>query len=97
MIEEQLRSLENRHEELQGAYLEQQQSATELQRRVDQLTTLHEAGLAFISTLDQETLLKTSLGAIIKKLPYDRAMISFFDQGSACGSQCPHCRSFARI
>ena len=79
VIEEQLRSLENRHEELHRAYLEQQQSATELQRRVDQLTTIHEAGLAFISTLEQETLLKISMEAIIKKLPYDRAMISFFD------------------
>ena len=51
VINEQLQSLETRHEEIQEAYLELQQNATELQRRVDQLTALHEAGLAFISTL----------------------------------------------
>ena len=79
MINEQLQSLETRHEEIQEAYLELQQNATELQRRVDQLTALHEAGLAFISTLDQDTLLRVSMGAIIKKLPYDRVMIQFFD------------------
>ena len=79
VIHEQLQSLENRHEEIHDAYLELQQNATELQRRVDQLTALHEAGLAFISTLDQGTLLKVSMRAIIKKLPYDRVMIQFFD------------------
>jgi signal transduction histidine kinase len=79
VINEQLQSLENRHEEIHDAYLELQQNATELQRRVDQLTALHEAGLAFISTLDQDTLLRVSMGAIIKKLPYDRVMIQFFD------------------
>ncbi|MDX1411571.1 MAG: GAF domain-containing sensor histidine kinase [Nitrospirales bacterium] len=79
VINEQLQSLETRHEEIHEAYLELQQNATELQRRVDQLTALHEAGLAFISTLDQDTLLRVSMGAIIKKLPYDRVMIQFFD------------------
>jgi signal transduction histidine kinase len=79
VINEQFQSLENRHEEIHDAYLELQQNATELQRRVDQLTALHEAGLAFISTLDQDTLLRVSMGAIIKKLPYDRVMIQFFD------------------
>ena len=79
VITEQVQSLENRHQDLHDAYLEVQQKATELQRRVDQLTALHEAGLIFISTLDQDTLLKVSMGAIIKKLPYDRVMISFFD------------------
>ncbi len=83
VIQEQLRSLETRHEELHGAYLEQQQSATELQRRVAQLTTLHEASLAFTSTLDPEILLKTSMETMIKKLPYDRAIISFFDNDRA--------------
>ena len=79
VIKEQFQSLENRHGELHDAYQELQQNAAELQRRVDQLTALHEAGLAFISTLDQDTVLKVSMAAIIKKLPYDRAKISFFD------------------
>ena len=61
MIDEQMRSLEVRHEELHKAYVEQQQNAAELQRKVDQLTTLYEAGLAFTSTLDQEILLERAL------------------------------------
>jgi len=79
VIGEQYQSLKNRYKDLDSAHLEAQQRETELVRRVDQLTALHEAGLAFISTLDQDTLLKESMGAIIKKLPYDRVMISFFD------------------
>ena len=79
VIEEQMKSLETRHEELRGAYLEVQQSAIELQRRVDHLTTLHEAGLTFTSTRDREVLLQQALETLIHKLYYDRVMIAFYD------------------
>ena len=79
VIDEQMRSLEVRHEELHKAYVDQQQNAAELQRKVDQLTTLYDAGLAFTSTLDQEILLGRALNTIIQKLHYDRAMISHYD------------------
>jgi signal transduction histidine kinase len=79
VIQEQLRSVEARHEELREAYLEQEQTSTELRRKVAQLTTLHHAGLMFSSTLDRDSLLESVMQAIIKELHYDRAMISFFD------------------
>src|SRR5439155_13535585 len=78
-IEEQLRSLDAWQEELKEAYAQQQQLGVDLQRRVDQLTTLHEAGLTFSSTLDRETLIDRFLQTIVHKLGYDRAMITFFD------------------
>lgn len=80
VIDEQQQSLETRHEELHKAYLEQQQNAIELQRRVDHLTTLYEAALVFTSILDRETLIDRVLQTIIHKLHYDRAMISFYDR-----------------
>ena len=80
IIDEQARSLDAWHDELQKAGVQQQQLTAELQRRVDQLTMLHEAGLAFISTLDRETLIDSVLQTILHKLNYDRAMITFFDQ-----------------
>ena len=79
VIEEQLQSLEHRHQELHRAYVEQQQYAMERSRRVDQLTVLHETGLTFITTRDQETLLRNSLEAVVKQLPYHRALLGFFD------------------
>lgn len=81
LIDEQLRSVEARHEELREAYLEQEQATVELRRKVAQLTTLHRAGLLFGSTLDRETLLQTVLEALIHDLHYDRAMISLYDPG----------------
>jgi signal transduction histidine kinase len=79
IISEQLQSLETRHEELHKAYVEQQQFAIDLQRKVDQLTTLYETGLAFTSILDQEKLINHSLELIIRILPFDRASLSFYD------------------
>jgi signal transduction histidine kinase len=79
VIQEQMRSLESRHEELQKAYVELQQAAIELQRRVDHLTTLHEAGLMFTGTRNQEDLLQQTLEILIHKLYYDRVLITFFD------------------
>jgi signal transduction histidine kinase len=79
IIDEQLRSLDAWYQELRDAYVHQEQIAAELQRRVTQLTTLHDAGLVFTSTLDRETLIETVLQTVIKKLNCDRAMISFYD------------------
>jgi signal transduction histidine kinase len=80
LVEEQVRTLDSRHVELQEAYVEQQQLTAELQRRVDQLTTLHEAGLVFTSILDREALIDKVLHTVTNKLRYDRAMITFFDR-----------------
>jgi len=79
VIEEQTFSLKIRHEELEKAYVEVQQTAVELRRRVDHLTTLYEAGLAFTSSRDRETLLQHAMGTLIHKLSFDRVMIAFYD------------------
>jgi signal transduction histidine kinase/CheY-like chemotaxis protein len=79
IIDEQLRSLNSWDQELQDAYIQQQQLSAELQRRVDQLTTLHETGLLFTSILDREKLIEIVLETIIHKLNYDRVMLGFFD------------------
>jgi signal transduction histidine kinase/CheY-like chemotaxis protein len=80
IIDEQLRSLNSWDQELQGAYVQQQQLTAELQRRVDQLTTLHETSLLFTAILDREKLIEIILGTVIQKLNYDRVMLSFFDR-----------------
>lgn len=79
LIEEQFKTLDARHVELQEAYVQQQQITAELQRRVAQLTMLHDAGLVFASIFDRETLIDTVLQTITKILHYDRAMLKFFD------------------
>jgi signal transduction histidine kinase len=79
VIHEQVQFVEARHEELREAYLEQEKIQVELRRKVNQLTTLHSAGLLFGSTLDRETLLQNVLQTLIHQLHYDRAMISRFD------------------
>ncbi|HXH85833.1 MAG TPA: GAF domain-containing protein, partial [Nitrospira sp.] len=79
LIHEQIQFVETRHEELREAYLEQEKTQVELRRKVNQLTTLHAAGLFFGSTLDREALLRNVLQTLIHQLHYDRAMISRFD------------------
>ncbi len=79
LIQEQLRFVEARHEELREAYLEQERTSVELRRKVGQLTTLHRAGLLFGSTLDRETLLQRVLESIIHELHYDRVMLTLYD------------------
>ncbi|MFM8552215.1 MAG: ATP-binding protein [Nitrospiraceae bacterium] len=81
LADEQLRSVEARHEELREAYLEQEQTMVELRRKVAQLTTLHRAGLLFSSTLDRTVLFESVLRALNQDLHYDRAMISLYDRG----------------
>lgn len=79
VIQEQVKFVEARHEELREAYLEQEQTRVELRRKVNQLTALHRAGLLFNSTLDREALLRQVLESLTTELHYDRAMISFYD------------------
>lgn len=80
IIEQQAKSLDEWFEELKSTNAQQQQLSAELQRRVDQLTTLRETGLLFTSTLDREALIATVLQTIIEKLNYDRAMLSLYDR-----------------
>jgi len=80
IIDQQGKSLDEWFEELKSAYAQQQQLSAELQRRVDQLTTLRETGLIFTSTLDREALIATVLQTIIERLNYDRAMLSLYDR-----------------
>ena len=79
VIEEQVRFVEARHEDLREAYLEQERTRVELRRKVNQLTTLHRAGLLFGSMLGRDALLQKVLQALVGDLHYDRAMISLFD------------------
>ena len=80
LIQEQLRFVEARHEELREAYLEQERTTVELRKMISQLTTLHRAGLLFSTTLDREALLQNVLQTIVRELHYDRAMVAFFDR-----------------
>ena len=69
-----------RHEELREAYLEQQKYGRDVTSKVNDLTTLHRAGLLFSSTFDREELLTNVLDTIVRDLHYDRAMITQFDR-----------------
>ena len=80
LIQEQLHSVEARHEELREAYLQQEQTTVDLRRKVNQLAALHQAGLLFNSTLDREGLVQRVLQSVVQDLHYDRALISFFDR-----------------
>lgn len=79
VIEDQTHSLMVHHEELERAYVEMQQTAVELRRRVDYLTTLHQAGLTFTSTRDHERLVRHALEILNKQLDYDRVMLALYD------------------
>ena len=80
LIQEQLRFVEARHEELREAYLQQEEATVELRKMISQLTALHHAGLLFSTTLDREALLQKVLETILHELHYDRAMVTFFDR-----------------
>jgi signal transduction histidine kinase/ActR/RegA family two-component response regulator len=79
VIQEQVKFVEARHEDLRTAYLEQEHTRVELRRKVNQLTALHRAGLLFSSMMDREALIENVLQALIHDLQYERAMISFYD------------------
>ncbi len=76
LIQEQVASMETRHEELREAYLDLEGSTVELRRRLGELTTLHRTGLLFASTRDREALYETVLQALLHDLHYDRALLS---------------------
>ncbi|MGH7258281.1 MAG: GAF domain-containing protein, partial [Nitrospiraceae bacterium] len=80
IIHDQEQAVDARHEELRGAYLEQQRTAVELRQKVQHLTTLHRAGLLFSSTFDREALLNSVLETIVRDLQYDRAIITRYDR-----------------
>ena len=80
LLKDQEQAVDARHEELREAYLEQQSTAVTLRRKVNDLTTLHRAGLLFSSTFDREELLTKVLDTIVRELHYDRAMIAHFDR-----------------
>lgn len=79
IIQEQLRSVETRHEELRDAYVEQEHSVVQLRKGLQELTMLHRIGLELGASLDRETVLNTALSSVVAQLHFDRAMISFFD------------------
>lgn len=79
LIQEQLRAVEHRHEELREAYLNQEQTTVELRQKVNQLTSVHHTGLIFGSTLDREDLFHRVLQELLHGLHYDRGMIAMFD------------------
>ncbi len=79
LIQEQIASVESRHEELREAYLEQEQMRVELRQKVAQLTALHRAGLSFNSTFERDTVLHQVLEALTHELNYNSAMVSMFD------------------
>ena len=78
-MQDQLHVVESRHEELREAHLDREQSTVELRQKIAQLTTLHNAGLIFSSTLDRETVLDHVLKAITHDLHYDCAIITSYD------------------
>lgn len=85
-IEEQKESFQQQYDQLNKANVELQESkakleesAAALERRVEELTTLHEAGVAFTSARDYETWVQKALQAIINILHYDRALLNRYD------------------
>jgi signal transduction histidine kinase/CheY-like chemotaxis protein len=83
IIDEQARTTDKRHEELREAYLEQEQRTADLQRKVSELTLLHNTGLLLTSNRDQAELISSALRTLIKGLNFDRALVSFFDWRSS--------------
>lgn len=80
IIQEQLASAEQQHEELREAYLEQEQSLIKVRRHVDELTMLHELTLQISSTLNQQHIIQFGLQAIIRSLPFNQAWIALWNQ-----------------
>jgi signal transduction histidine kinase len=80
IIQEQLASAEQQHEELRRAYLQQENSLVEVRRHVDELTMLHELTLQISSTLDKERIIQVGLQAIVRSLRYDHAWIALWNE-----------------
>ncbi|MDA0739191.1 MAG: GAF domain-containing sensor histidine kinase [Nitrospirae bacterium] len=80
VIREQLASVESQHEALRGSYLAQEQTNVDLRQKFREQTMFRDIALRLSSTLDQHAVIKVGLDAITRDLPYDRAMITRFDQ-----------------
>jgi signal transduction histidine kinase len=79
VIQDQLNSVESQHEALREAYLEQEHTHVDLQRKFREQTMFRDIAVRLSSTLDQNAVIQVSLEAITRDLPYDRAMITHFD------------------
>ncbi len=80
IIQEQLESAEQRHEELREAYLQQEHILVEVRRRVDELTMLHQLTLQIGSTLNRTAIIESGLQALVGSLHYDHAWIVLWDE-----------------
>jgi signal transduction histidine kinase len=54
-------------------------SRVELQRRLDELTTLNALATTLTSTLDLDEILERALHAVVDRLPFDRALVLLVD------------------
>lgn len=79
VIQEQLASVESQHEALREAYLEQEQTNVDLQRKIREQTMFRDIASRLSTTLDQQAVVHIGLDTITQDLPYDRAMITRFD------------------
>ncbi len=80
VIREQLDSVESQHEALRGSYLAQEQTNVDLRRKFREQTMFRDIALRLSATLDQHEVIQVGLDAITRDLPYDRAMITKFDE-----------------
>ena len=89
VIQEQLDSVESQHEALRGSYLAQEQTNLDLRRKIREQTMFRDIALRLSSTLDHHDVIQVGLDAITRDLPYDRAMITRFDETRqvACEAQ----------
>jgi signal transduction histidine kinase len=79
VIQEQLASVESQHEALREAYLEQEQTNIDLQRKIREQTMFRDIASRLNTTLDQKAVVHIGLDTITRDLLYDRAMITRFD------------------
>ncbi|MEW6366735.1 MAG: response regulator [Acidobacteriota bacterium] len=79
LIEQQERS-DEQHGELLKAYRELQNANAGLEKKVTELTVLHDMGLTISSTLNIEALVDRTLRVVREELHYDRAMILLVDE-----------------
>ncbi len=80
IIQEQLASAEQQHEELRSAYLQQEQSLVDVRQHIDELTMLHELTLQISSTLNQKHIIQAGLQAIVRSLHFDQAWIALWNE-----------------
>lgn len=80
LLMEQRQRAEEQYDSLQDSMAAEQLSALSLQRKVSELTTLHEIGQTLRAILDLDELLDRSLRAVVDHLGFDRAMILLLDE-----------------